>query len=135
MVPVCAMFFSRCIICHSTSLQYKICTRKKKIDRKMEDVNKRFTLTHNSWLEENCCSDTSDWRRVPMSDMCRVRHKHDTVTCDYIESCYFLKKKKLTSTWLYQCRNFMIILLWRKKCFNLWGIKEVQKVGCQKIGL
>lgn len=38
-----------------------------------------------------CCTDISDGRRVPVSDMCCIRHRHDTDTCYYIEICLFLK--------------------------------------------
>jgi len=47
---------------------------------------------NSSYIVPNLWStDTPQIRRVPVSDTCRVWHRHDTDTYSYIEFCDFLK--------------------------------------------
>jgi len=58
-----------------------------------------FFLDLNNLVPETCMicfnlwsTDTPRIRRVPVSDMCRVRHRYDTDTYNYTKLCDFLKK-------------------------------------------
>ena len=53
--------------------------------------------------------------RVPVSDMCRIQHRHDTDTYNYIELCAFLKLLVVSA-----CQCLCRICIWAS--YMSWSI-------------